>query len=91
MKLSEDISNNKNIESITPLQNEVEISGEEGALQNIKYINTETINVNSIKIGQENIESNLVLPKGVILVNDNNTVKFKVKFKVIEDKKEEEK
>ncbi len=49
MKLSEDILNNKNIESITPLQNEVEISGEEGALQNIKYINTETINVNSIK------------------------------------------
>ncbi|MCS4481354.1 CdaR family protein [Clostridium botulinum] len=91
MKLSEDISNNKNIESITPLQNEVEISGEEGALQNIKYINTETINVNSMKIGQENIESNLVLPKGVILVNGNNTVKFKVKFKVIEDKKEEEK
>ncbi|MBD5645396.1 hypothetical protein HYH96_16085 [Clostridium botulinum] len=91
MKLSEDISNNKNIESITPLQNEVEISGEEGALQNIKYINTETINVNSIKIGQENIENNLVLPKGVILVNGNNTVKFKVKFKVIEDKKEEEK
>ncbi|NFD75706.1 hypothetical protein FC826_08785 [Clostridium botulinum] len=91
MKLSEDISNNKNIESITPLQNEIEISGEEGALQNIKYINTETINVNSIKIGQENIESNLVLPKGVILVNGNNTVKFKVKFKVIQDKKEEEK
>ncbi|KEI95433.1 hypothetical protein N494_16780 [Clostridium botulinum A2B7 92] len=91
MKLSEDISNNKNIESITPLQNEVEISGEEGAIQDIKYINTETINVNSIKIGQENIESNLVLPKGVILVNGNNTVKFKVKFKVIEDKKEEEK
>ncbi len=91
MRLSEDISNNKNIESITPLQSEVEISGEEEVIQNIKYIDTEMININSIKIGQENIESNLVVPKGVILVSDNNTIKLKVKFKVIEDKKEDEK
>jgi len=49
------------------------------------------ININSIKIGQENIESNLVVPKGVILVSGNNTIKLKVKFKVIEDKKEDEK
>ncbi|EKO1913991.1 hypothetical protein PZQ55_003095 [Clostridium botulinum] len=91
MRLSEDISNNKNIESITPLQSEVEISGEEEVIQNIKYIDTEMININSIKIGQENIESNLVVPKGVILVSGNNTIKLKVKFKVIEDKKEDEK
>ncbi|EPY2271952.1 CdaR family protein [Clostridium sporogenes] len=91
MRLSEDISNNKNIESITPLQSEVEISGEEEVIQNIKYIDTEMININSIKIGQENIESNLVVPKGVILVKGNNTIKLKVKFKVIEDKKEDEK
>ncbi|APH13526.1 ybbR-like family protein [Clostridium sporogenes] len=90
-RLSEDISNNKNIESITPLQSEVEISGEEEVIQNIKYIDTEMININSIKIGQENIESNLVVPKGVILVSGNNTIKLKVKFKVIEDKKEDEK
>ncbi len=49
MRLSEDISNNKNIESITPLQSEVEISGEEEVIQNIKYIDTEMININSIK------------------------------------------
>ncbi len=91
MRLSEDISNNKNIESITPLQSEVEISGEEEVIQNIKYIDTEMININSIKIGQENIESNLVVPKGAILVSGNNTIKLKVKFKVIEDKKEDEK
>ncbi|AVQ45094.1 CdaR family protein [Clostridium botulinum] len=91
MRLSEDISNNKNIESITPLQSEVEISGEEEVIQNIKYIDTEMININSIKIGQENIESNLVVPKGVILVSGNNTIKLKIKFKVIEDKKEDEK
>ncbi len=91
MRLSEDISNNKNIESITPLQSEVEISGEEEVIQNIKYIDTEMININSIKIGQENIESNLIVPKGVILVSGNNTIKLKVKFKVIEDKKEDEK
>ncbi|NFP92232.1 CdaR family protein [Clostridium sporogenes] len=91
MRLSEDISNNKNIESITPLQSEVEISGEEEVIQNIKYIDTEMININSIKIGQENIESNFVVPKGVILVSGNNTIKLKVKFKVIEDKKEDEK
>ncbi|MGO5075774.1 CdaR family protein [Clostridium sporogenes] len=91
MRLSEDISNNKNIESITPLQSEVEISGEEEVIQNIKYIDTEMININSIKIGQENIESNLVVPKGVILVSGNNTIKLKVRFKVIEDKKEDEK
>ncbi|EPY2305247.1 CdaR family protein [Clostridium sporogenes] len=91
IRLSEDISNNKNIESITPLQSEVEISGEEEVIQNIKYIDTEMININSIKIGQENIESNLVVPKGVILVSGNNTIKLKVKFKVIEDKKEDEK
>ncbi|MDU1321542.1 MAG: CdaR family protein [Clostridium botulinum] len=91
MRLSEDISNNKNIESITPLQSEVEISGEEEVIQNIKYIDTEMININSIKIGQENIESNLVVPKGVILVSGNNTIKLKVKFKVIEDKNEAEK
>ncbi|EPY2276871.1 CdaR family protein [Clostridium sporogenes] len=91
MRLSEDISNNKNIESITPLQSEVEISGEEEVIQNIKYIDTEMININSIKIGQENIESNLVVPKGVILVSGNNTIKLKVKFKAIEDKKEDEK
>ncbi|MHB9942047.1 hypothetical protein CF065_10530 [Clostridium sporogenes] len=91
MRLSEDISNNKNIESITPLQSEIEISGEEEVIQNIKYIDTEMININSIKIGQENIESNFVVPKGVILVSGNNTIKLKVKFKVIEDKKEDEK
>ncbi|AKC64282.1 membrane associated protein [Clostridium sporogenes] len=91
MRLSEDISNNKNIESITTLQSEVEISGEEEVIQNIKYIDTEMININSIKIGQENIESNLIVPKGVILVSGNNTIKLKVKFKVIEDKKEDEK
>ncbi|MCW6110833.1 CdaR family protein [Clostridium sporogenes] len=91
MRFSEDISNNKNIESITPLQSEVEISGEEEVIQNIKYIDTEMININSIKIGHENIESNLVVPKGVILVSGNSTIKLKVKFKVIEDKKEDEK
>ncbi|WP_251860759.1 CdaR family protein [Clostridium sp. Marseille-Q2269] len=89
MRLSEDISNNKNIESITPLQNEVEISGEEQIVQNIKSIDTETINVSSIKVGQEDIESKLILPKGVILVNSNDSIKVKIKFKVVEGKKEE--
>ncbi|EJP6472048.1 hypothetical protein NHI66_001320 [Clostridium botulinum] len=91
IRLSEDISNNKNIESITSLQSEIEISGEEEVIQNIKYIDTEIININSIKIGQENIESNLVLPKGIILLNENKSIKLKVKFKAIEDKKEDEK
>ncbi|EJO5348527.1 hypothetical protein NRP93_002655 [Clostridium botulinum] len=91
IRLSEDISNNKNIQSITPLKNEVQISGEEEVIKNIKYINTEIIDVNSIKTDKENIESKLVLPKGIILINSNNTVKLKVKFKDKEENKEDKK
>lgn len=81
LNLNGDLNNNKYIESIIPTISEVNITGKDSIINNIEFLSTEIIDVNNIKMEKEYIKAKLIVPKGVILVDKNDSVNLKITFK----------
>lgn len=70
-------NNSGNIESLTPIQDKIDIAGDEDVISNINSLDTENVDLNSV-YGKNVIEAKVLVPKGVILVNSSGTIKLKV-------------
>ncbi|NMM62189.1 hypothetical protein HBE96_05720 [Clostridium sp. P21] len=70
-------NNNANVESLVPVEDKIDIAGEEDLIADINALNTEYVDLNKV-YGKDTIEVKLIVPKGVILVNSSDTVKLKV-------------
>ncbi|NEZ46667.1 hypothetical protein FDF74_05490 [Clostridium niameyense] len=81
LNLNGDLNNNKYIESIIPTVSEVKITGKDSIINNIEFLSTEIIDINNIKTEKEYIKAKLMLPKGVILVDKNDSVNLKITFR----------
>lgn len=69
--------NGGNVKSIVPTPDKIDISGEESDIANINSLDIEPIDLSKIE-GKDTIESKIIVPKGVNLVNSNGIVKLKV-------------
>lgn len=70
-------NNQGNVKSLVPIEDKIDIAGEEDLISNINSLDTEYVDLNKI-YEKDTIEVKLVVPKGVILVNSSDTVKLKV-------------
>ncbi|AWI07279.1 CdaR family protein [Clostridium drakei] len=70
-------NNQGNIKDLLPIEDKIDIAGEEDLISNINSLDTEYIDLNKV-YGKDTIEVKLVVPKGVTLVNSSDTVKLKV-------------
>ncbi len=66
-----------NIKSLQPVQDKIDIAGEESAISNISSLDTEYLDLNKL-VGKDIVEAKVVIPKGVTLVNSSGTIKLKV-------------
>lgn len=65
------------LKSVVPLPEKIDISGEEEILSNISVLNTEIIDLGKIT-ENDTVETKVLVPKGVNLVNSNGIVKVKI-------------
>lgn len=70
-------NNQGNIKDLLPIEDKIDIAGEEDLISNINSLDTEYVDLNKV-YGKDTIEVKLVVPKGVTLVNSSDTVKLKV-------------
>lgn len=70
-------NNQGNIKDLVPIEDKIDIAGEEDLISNINSLDTEYVDLNKV-YGKDTIEVKLVVPKGVTLVNSSDTVKLKV-------------
>ncbi|GAA0734148.1 CdaR family protein [Clostridium oceanicum] len=80
VKLNTSLDNNPSIQSILPTLKYVDIAGDEEVINNIKSIDTETIDINSLN-NKKKIQSKLVVPQNVTLVNSNGSIELNITFK----------
>lgn len=86
VKILGDLNNGSNIKSITATPETIDIAGDEKIISNINSIDTENIDISKIDT-KNNIESKIIIPKNIMLVNSNGTVKLNVNL----DKKDVQK
>lgn len=65
------------LKSVVPLPEKIDISGEEEILSNISVLNTEIIDLGKLT-ENDTVETKVLVPKGVNLVNSNGIVKVKI-------------
>ncbi len=70
-------NNSGNVKGLVPVEDKIDIAGDESVINNISELDTEYIDLNRV-YGKDTIEAKLLIPKGVILVNSSDTVKLKV-------------
>lgn len=67
------------LKSVIPSPERIGISGEEGILSNITALDTEVVDLS--KLGdKDTVETKIIVPKGVTLVNSNGIVKAKINY-----------
>lgn len=83
-----DLDSNRELKEIKSTPDKVKIIGDEDVINNIRSIDTETINLNNLNNGDE-IQAKLVLPKNISLVKEQSIyVKVKVYFNGEEENNE---
>lgn len=70
-------NNTGNVKALTPLQDKIDIAGDESVISNINSLDTEYLDLNNV-YGKDVVEVKVVVPKGVTLVNSSGTIKLKV-------------
>lgn len=67
------------LKSVVPSPEKIDISGDEEILSKINVLNTEIIDLGKLT-ENDTVETKVLVPKGVTLVNSNGIVKVKVNF-----------
>lgn len=79
VKTQGDLVNGGVLKSVVPSPEKIDVSGEEEILSKINVLNTEIIDLS--KLGEnDTVETKVLVPKGVTLVNSNGIVKVKFNF-----------
>lgn len=79
VKLSENLNSSGTIKSLLPLEDKIQIAGDDDILKSINNIDTEPVNIQNLK-GATSVEAKLVVPKGVVVVNNIATIKLNVTY-----------
>lgn len=77
VKILGDLNSESNIKSITPIPETIDIAGDEKAISNISSIDTENIDIRKIN-SKDSMEAKIIVPKNVILINSNGTIKLNI-------------
>ncbi|MBV7271566.1 hypothetical protein JMF89_04440 [Clostridiaceae bacterium UIB06] len=79
VKMLGNLNNQSNIKSITPTPEMIDIAGDEKVISNVNSIDTEDIDISKIN-NKDSIEAKIIVPKNVILINSNGTIKLNINF-----------
>lgn len=77
VKVLGNLNSESNIKSITPVPETIDIAGDEKVISNISSIDTENIDISQIN-NKDSIEAKIIVPKNVILINSNGTIKLNI-------------
>ncbi|WP_313885179.1 CdaR family protein [Clostridium sp. DJ247] len=73
------LNNGGKIKAIVPTIAYVDIAGDDDVISGIASLDTEPIDLNKL-VDKDTVESKIIVPKGVILVNNNSIIKVKINF-----------
>ncbi|WP_411679061.1 YbbR-like domain-containing protein [Clostridium thailandense] len=79
VKMLGNLNNQSSIKSITPTPEMIDIAGDEKVISNVNSIDTEDIDISKIN-NKDSIEAKIIVPKNVILINSNGTIKLNINF-----------
>lgn len=77
VKTQGNLDNGGILKSVVSSPEKIEISGEESVLASIDSLDTEVVDLSKLG-GADTVETKLVIPKGVTLINSNGIVKAKI-------------
>lgn len=85
IKTQPNLQNIQGIKSIAAMPDKVDIAGDEKVLSGITSLDIEDVDLNKLN-GKDTIEAKIKIPKDVILVNSNGSIKLKVQYNKIAQK-----